>query len=63
MEIGSAGPSVGALAAQATAQSASNLQESVGLAVVKKAMDNQQIVADKLLSMLQPKGQIIDMRV
>ena len=63
MEIGSAGSSVSALAAQSTAQSTNNLQDSVGLAVVKKAMDNQQMVADKLLQMLQPKGQVIDIRV
>ncbi|MES1227779.1 MAG: YjfB family protein, partial [Armatimonadota bacterium] len=62
MEIGSAGPSVSALAAQATAQSAARTQDAVGLAMVKKTMDNQQLVADKLLSMLQPKGQVIDIR-
>lgn len=63
MDIGSVNTSVSALAAQATAQASAKLSQDVGLAMVKKTMDNQQVMADQLLKMIQPKGQNLDIRV
>jgi hypothetical protein len=63
MELGSVNTSVGAIAAQATAQANTKLSQDYGMAVVKRVMDDQQQMADKLLSMIQPKGQNLDIRV
>lgn len=62
MDISSAGPSVSSLAAAVTVQKSQQVQQQFGLAMVKKTMDDQQLVADKLLSMLQPLGQNLDIR-
>lgn len=63
MELGSVNTSVSAIAAQATAQANSKLSQDYGVAVVKRVMDDQQVMADKLMQMIQPKGQNLDIRV
>lgn len=49
-------------AARQTASTPSEMSAERQVAVLKKALDSQQDAAERLLRMLEPKGQVIDIR-
>lgn len=56
------GPTRAAQVALTQAQSAPVDKQQYQTAVLKKALEGQQAAADRLMKMLEPKGQVVDIR-